>query len=162
MGNAVTESHGQNTRGFTLVELTIVVVIIGLLASFGVPRFRDSVERAKAGESLNYLSAVRAAEQRYRSREGTYTTIRSDLDVAIPLPRFFRVGPIVVGSTNNIEDSWSLTLTRVGAAVQYGAYTVTFTESGYDAANSSLDEYPQINPIPQRLVSLPVGRGPSK
>lgn len=151
-------TRGLRGEGFSLVEFAIVVVTVGLIASFGVPRFRDTFERAKAGESLHYLSAVRAAEQRYHSRVGTYTTIRSDLDVAIATPRFFRVGGIVAGATDSVADSWSLTLTRVGASSLYGAYTVTFTESGYDAANSTLGNYPQINPIPQGRDSPRVER----
>ena len=46
-------------KGFTLVELAVVIVIIGVLAAFGVPQFLKSVERSKAAESFNYLSAMR-------------------------------------------------------------------------------------------------------
>ena len=49
----------KNRAGFTLVELAVVIVIIGVLASFGVPKFMQSVERSKASESFNFLSAVR-------------------------------------------------------------------------------------------------------
>ncbi len=38
----------KNRKGFTLVELAVVIVIIGVLAAFGVPRFLKSVERSKA------------------------------------------------------------------------------------------------------------------
>jgi len=134
-------------RGFTLVELAIVIVIIGVLASFGVPRFRDAVERSKAGESMNYLSAVRAAQERYHAREGTYGDEMSDLDISIPVPKYFSVGAFAAGSTDDLEDSWQLTLTREGASAGYGAYTVTFTETGYDPNNSTINDLPQINPI---------------
>jgi prepilin-type N-terminal cleavage/methylation domain-containing protein len=139
--------------GFTLVELAIVIVIIGVLASFGVPRFRDAVERSKAGESLNYLSAVRSAQERFHSREGTYASVMSDLDISIPTPKYFTVGDIGAGTTDNLEDSWKLTLTRTGASAGYGAYTVTFTESGYDPANSTINDLPQINPIGSQASS---------
>jgi len=89
--------------GFTLVELAIVIVIIGVLASFGVPRFRDAVERSKAGESLNYLSAIRSAQERYASREGTYTSDLAELDVQFPTPKYFTVGTVAAGSTGDLE-----------------------------------------------------------
>ena len=146
-------TRGQ--KGFTLVELAIVIVIIGVLASFGVPRFRDAVERSKAGESLNYLSAVRAAQERYHAREGTYASDIPDLDVSIPAPKYFSVGTIAAGSTDDIESSWTLTLTRVGASAGYGAYTVAFTELGFDADNSTLNDLPQINPISTQAAEAP-------
>jgi len=137
----------RDQKGFTLVELAIVIVIIGVLASFGVPRFRDAVERSKAGESLNYLSADRAAQERYHAREGTYAADLADLDVSMPSPKYFTVGSVAAGSTSDLESSWTLTLTRVGASAGYGAYTVTFTELGYDTDNSTINALPQINPI---------------
>ena len=147
----VRAKRGQ--KGFTLVELAIVIVIIGVLASFGVPRFRDAVERSKAGESLNYLSAVRAAQERYHAREGTYASDLSDLDVSIPAPKYFSVGTIAAGTTDDLEDSWQLTLTREGASAGYGPYTVTFTEQGYDPDNSTINDLPQINPIGSQASS---------
>jgi prepilin-type N-terminal cleavage/methylation domain-containing protein len=42
--------------GFTLVELAVVIVIIGVLAAFAVPRFRASVERSKAAATLTTLT----------------------------------------------------------------------------------------------------------
>jgi type IV pilus assembly protein PilA len=144
---AIRKMQRSKQRGFTLVELAIVIVIIGVLASFGVPRFRDAVERSKAGEALNYLTAVRTAQERYHAREGTYASVMGDLDISLPTPKYFTVGDIAAGSTDDLEDSWTMTLTRVGASAGYGAYTVTFTENGYDADNSTINDLPQINPI---------------
>ena len=68
------KSEVGTRKGFTLVELAVVIVIIGVLAAFGVPRFLKSVERSKAAEAFQYLAAVRAAEERYIAKEGVYTT----------------------------------------------------------------------------------------
>ena len=62
----------ESRKGFTLVELAVVIVIIGVLAAFGVPQFLKSVERSKAAEAFNYLSAVRSAQERYLAKEGGY------------------------------------------------------------------------------------------
>ena len=81
---------------------------------------------------------MRAAQERFHAREGTYGDEMSDLDISIPSPKYFTVGDIAAGSTDDLEDSWQLTLTRVGASAGYGAYTVTFTEQGYDSENSTI------------------------
>jgi len=141
----VLQTRGR--KGFTLVELAVVIIIIGVLAAFAVPRFLDSVERSKAAESFNYLAAVRAAQERYQVRQGTYAADLDDLDIQMPAPKYFAVGTPAAGGTSSLEDSWTLTLTRTGAAGGYGAYTVVFTDQGYDATNSTI--LPKINPMQQ-------------
>src|SRR5713226_2522631 len=97
----------KNRKGFTLVELAVVIVIIGVLAAFGVPRFIKSVERSKASESFAYLSAVRAGQERYHARQGTYSSTITDLDIKLNAPKYFTVGTIAAGSTGTLQDSWT-------------------------------------------------------
>ena len=146
------QTRGQQAarKGFSLVELAVVVIIIGVLAAFGVPRMLKSVERSKAAEAFKYLAAVRAAQERYQARQGTYAANLADLDMEQTAPKYFSVPlapEVVAGATLSIEDSWSLTLTRQGASAGYGAYTVVFTENGYDSVASSIEGMPDINPM---------------
>ena len=137
----------RGRKGFTLVELAVVIIIIGVLAAFAVPRFLDSVERSKAAEAFNYQSSVRAAQERYQVRQGTYCDDISKLDIQMPDPKYFTVGTPAAGGTGSLEDSWTLTLTRTGAAGGYGAYKVVFTDQGFDADNSDIPS--KINPMQQ-------------
>ncbi len=137
----------KKRQGFTLVELAVVVVIIGVLAAFAVPRFLSSVERSKAAEAFNYLSAMQAAQERYHARQGTYADEVTKLDIKMSASKYFTVGTVGIGSTGSLEDSWTLTLTRSGASAGYGEYTVTFTEEGYDANASTIASHDDINPM---------------
>jgi prepilin-type N-terminal cleavage/methylation domain-containing protein len=137
---SVAKFMSKPRRGFTLVELAVVVVIIGVLAAFGVPRFLQSVERSKAAEAFAYLSAVRTAQERYQAREGKYATVLTELDIKSPTPKYFDVGTI----SGTEEDEWSLTLTRKAGSSGYGQYTVTYTEEGFDPTS---DIPADVNPI---------------
>ena len=134
----------RKRSGFTLVELAVVIVIIGVLAAFGVPRFLKSVERSKAAEAFAYLSAVRAAQERYQARQGTYANDISLLDIEMSTPKYFTVGTITA-----TEGTWTQTLTRKAGSSGYGQYTVTFNQDGPDTTTGSLNIFtlPDINPM---------------
>jgi prepilin-type N-terminal cleavage/methylation domain-containing protein len=137
--------------GFTLVELAVVIVIIGVLAAFAVPRFRAAVERSKASEAFNYLASFQAAQEVYHARMAEYADANgvASLDVKMSTPKYFDIETIT--TTDNWETHWSLTLTRNGATAGYTvggvAYTVVFTEEGYDATASTIESLPVINPM---------------
>jgi type IV pilus assembly protein PilA len=61
------------TRGFTLIELMIVVAILGILASVAIPNFSRFQLRSKAGEGKSNLAAIRTAEESYFAERGTYS-----------------------------------------------------------------------------------------
>ena len=132
-------SNKRKVSGFTLVELAVVVVIIGVLAAFAVPRFLASVERSKAAEAFNYLATTHSAQERYHARQGTYASTIDDLDTVMVEPEYFTVGAVAVPSSeSSLETGWELTLTRAGAAAGYGAYTVVFNQDGFDTTNSTI------------------------
>jgi prepilin-type N-terminal cleavage/methylation domain-containing protein len=147
IGSRPTSTCASSRRGFSLVELSVVVIIIGVIAAFGVPRLLRSVERSKASEAFKYMTSVRDAQERHSMRNGQYASDIADLDFQQADPEYFTVLPISAGSTGSIEDSWSITLRREGASAGYGAYEVTFTELGYDSVGSSIELYPGIQPM---------------
>lgn len=129
-------SKATNSKGgFSLVELTIVVVILGVLAMMGVPRYQKVVERAKAAEAFTYLAHIEAAQERHNATTGTYARYLRQLDITGPAPKHFRVGGF---TSYNWETQWELKLTRQGASSGFGAYSVTWNQDGFQRYRSSI------------------------
>lgn len=60
-----------NQHGFTLIELMIVVVIVGILAAMAIPRFSQSAVRAKQGEAQLVLKQICTNQMLYRASSPT-------------------------------------------------------------------------------------------
>jgi type IV pilus assembly protein PilA len=65
----------QNARGFTLVELGIVVAIIGVLAVIAVVGYRKMILNSKLTEAKTMINAIRLAEEDYKAESGAYLNI---------------------------------------------------------------------------------------
>lgn len=59
-------------KGFTLVELMIVVTIVAILASIGIPAYNDYVLRGKLTEAMTELAAMRVRLEQYYQDNRTY------------------------------------------------------------------------------------------
>jgi prepilin-type N-terminal cleavage/methylation domain-containing protein len=61
-------------KGFTLIELMIVVVIIGILAALAIPRFMAATTKSKQSEAKGILKQVYTMERAYRQENNMYWT----------------------------------------------------------------------------------------
>ncbi len=80
-------------RGFTLVELMIVVAIIGVLAALGLYGFRKYLSSANSGEAKSMLASMKIAQESYRSENLTY----AGCDGADGLPKASTTGDLATG-----------------------------------------------------------------
>lgn len=77
----------KNKSGFTLLEIIIVVIIIGVLASLALPKFFSTVEFSRAQEAYSAMATVRGSLERYYlMKNSTYASAStSNIDVGDPL-----------------------------------------------------------------------------
>ncbi len=67
------KSSISSSKGFTLVELLIVVAIIGVLASQGVPAYRRMIQKSRKGEAQVALGAIATAQSSFFGEYGRFT-----------------------------------------------------------------------------------------
>ncbi|MDD4980851.1 MAG: type II secretion system protein [Candidatus Omnitrophica bacterium] len=60
-------------KGFTLLELIVVMIIIGILATLGIQQYARATERARGAEARQILGQIRATAAGYRLQNGTCT-----------------------------------------------------------------------------------------
>lgn len=85
--------------GFTLLELIIVVILIGILASIGIVVYLNAVEQARATEAWVNLSSIINSEKRYYLEYNSYAPALTDLDIEIPTSQNF---------TFEFSDPWAV------------------------------------------------------
>ncbi len=72
--------------GFTLIEIMVVVVIIGILASVVVPRIMDNPDKARVAKAKNDIQALGSALDIYRLDNYVYPTTDQGLEALVNLP----------------------------------------------------------------------------
>jgi len=70
----------SNRAGFTFIEILVVMVVMGLLASIGVPRLRNMKERSYQATLRSDLGALRTAEEVYYAENLRYATDLTQLE----------------------------------------------------------------------------------
>ena len=90
----------QKRRGFTLLELLMVVIILAILASIALPQYLRVAERSRTAEAITMLAAIRESELRYRAQDTgqqyTKDTRLLDIDIRNSSDWNYDIAPAVV------------------------------------------------------------------
>ena len=130
-----TTTLNAKKAGFSLVELTIVVVILGVLATFAVPRFQSSVEKAKVASMYANFAEIEGLFARKLATDGTYMGPSWDMTLNPWFPEGFRYTGL---RSSNWETKWEVSVVRDGPSSGYGRYKIVWDQNGFNKSKSTV------------------------
>lgn len=129
-----TPARKQGQRGFTLIELMITVVIIGILAGVGYPSYIQYVTKAKRSAAQGFMLQLASREEQYLADARTYTNAYTTAGNAL-----YMTPP------SETTGRYTFAITVVAAATDPGyiagtalpQYIITATAAGAQATNDT-------------------------
>ena len=128
-------ARGPRARGYTLIEIMIVVVIVAILAGIAFPSYQDSVRKSRRSEAKSALSDLAARQEQFFNDNKRYTDNFASLGASATTPSNYYNLQITPGATATLTSSYLLTATAAGAQTSdTKCVTFTYASSGAKAS----------------------------
>ncbi|OQA57714.1 MAG: Type II secretion system protein G precursor [Candidatus Omnitrophica bacterium ADurb.Bin277] len=104
----------MKNKGFTFVEILIVVVLVGVLVALTVPKFLEGVEKSKANQAAAYLRMIKAGQQMYYSKNDFFLVSNDPKVIKTHLAVDITGTPYNFAIESETPDDFTATATRQG------------------------------------------------
>jgi type IV pilus assembly protein PilE len=123
----------KKARGFTLIEVMIVVAIIAILAAIAIPSYNSQLRKGRRADAQAFMMTVAQRQAQYILDARTYAlgaTALTDLGTVAPtsVTDFYAV--VVTPAAPTTPPSWALTLTPIAGKAQVADGTLTLASDG--------------------------------
>ena len=115
--------------GFTLLELLMVMIIIGILATLAVPQYLRFIEKSRASEAVGVLGAVKTAEGLYKLEHGSYAGALGDLDITVPTGAVYWTYAITAADATTFTAEATRTALNAAPTVIGQTITLSFNDA---------------------------------
>ena len=134
----------RNQYGFTLIELMIVVIIIGILASIAIPAYQRYVTESRRTEAQAHLIELSTVLERYYSDRNTYVGFPIGVGVGNMFPNFLPRDAVAADATYNLNllttaTTYTITATPIAGQPQANDGAMTYNSSGAKGWDSNND-----------------------
>lgn len=138
-------SHRQG--GFTLVELLIVVMVIGILAAVAIPAYYGHVERSRRSDATTTLLGLAMAQERFMAAEGHYAaslngSVSDGSGLGMAADNLSSEGFYTISLVRPEEEEYTLTAAPRGSQTsdtECGAFTLAHTGKRGVTGSGSVD-----------------------
>ena len=139
--------RARGARGFTLVEIMLALVVVGVLAAVALPAYQQAVQKGRRSDAIAMLTAVQQAQERWRANRTGYAANLSDLGFSSgQSPK----GYYEIALSNVAMSTYTVTATpissgaqakdsvcaKLGIAVSVGQVSYTSADSASQATSS--------------------------
>jgi len=156
----------KGQKGFTLIELMIVVAIIGILAAIAIPNFLQYQMKSRQSEAKTNLQAIRTSEISFQAERGCYLGVTAE-PLAMPVP---------AANLKSVPSPWGPGVPPIGSLVfcqaAGGVFIGTFRDIGFvatgnvnylytaDAVQSAIVPITSVQSCPTAIAPASAGTNP--